>query len=226
MNYFKQTHTQLLIICFFFSSVILVAVPDIDLLVSGLFFDNGFYLKDSWWESYLYSSVPPFLTVSVVTVTVLFFVNRYLDKNIFSIDGRKTLFLIFVLVVGPGLIVNVVFKDHFGRARPTDVIEFNGTKHFTPAFVISPECDKNCSFSSGHGAGAFVALAIALFFKHRKKALAIAFAYGCLVSFARIVAGRHFFSDNVVSFFIVAITTDVLYYLYFVDQLKSKYIPE
>jgi len=215
MNYIKQAHSQILLICFIISSLIFISFPSIDIQISGMFFNNGFYLKGSWWEQFLYNSVKPFLTASILSVIGLWLINKYMNKNIFLINGKKTLFIILVLVIGSGLIVNAIFKDNFGRPRPRDIIEFNGIKEFQPAFSISNECDKNCSFSSGHGSAAFFTLALALLFKHRKRALLLAFVYGSLVSLARISAGGHFFSDNVVSFFVMAITTDVLYYLFF-----------
>ena len=61
-----------------------------------------------------------------------------------------------MLVLGAGLVVNGILKDDFGRARPRDIEAFGGSSQFTPAFVVSHECDRNCSFSSGDGAGAFV----------------------------------------------------------------------
>ena len=193
--------------------MVFVAFPTIDIQVSSLFFENGFHLKGNWWERLLYKSVKPFLILTLLTITILWLVNKYTDKNIFKIDGRKTGFIVLVLVLGSGLVVNAIFKDNFGRARPANIIEFNGTQQFTPAFVISQECDRNCSFSSGHGSAAFFTLALALLFKNRRRAFAIAITYGCLVSLARIAAGGHFFSDNVTSFFVMAITTDALYYI-------------
>lgn len=216
MNYLKQTHTQILLICFFISSIIFLQYSSLDIQISRVFFDSGFYLKGSWWEAILYKSVKPFLIISLIGVIFLWQFNKRQNKNIFAINGKKVGFLFLVLVIGSGIIVNAIFKNQFGRPRPVNITEFNGTQHFTPAFIISNGCEKNCSFSSGHGSAAFFALALALFFKYRKTALTIAFIYGCLVSFARIAAGGHFFSDNVVSFFIMAITTDLLYYLFFI----------
>ena len=198
-----------------------ITFPTVDIQVSSLFFDNGFHLKGSWWERFLYKSVKPFLIFTLLALVILWLFNKYTNKNIFNIDGRKTGFLILVLVIGSGIIVNAIFKDNFGRARPSHIMEFNGTKEFTPAFVISQECDKNCSFSSGHGSAAFFTLALALLFKNRRRALAIAVTYGCLVSLARIAAGGHFFSDNVTSFFVMAITTDVLYYILYARHKKK-----
>jgi lipid A 4'-phosphatase len=116
--------------------------------------------------------------------------------------------------VGAGLIVNTGLKDNFGRARPKDVAEFGGAKQFTPAYFISRECKTNCSFSSGDAAGGFFAIALALALSRRRAMLAVAVAVGvgALVSLARIASGAHFFSDTVVSFFVMLIVSDALYF--------------
>lgn len=215
MGYLKQAHSRVLLISAVIFSVSLFLFSRIDIEISKLFFLKGFYLKDSWWVTGLYKSVGPFIIVSILMLVCVWLFNLFKKKNILAINNKKIVFLMLVLIIGSGLIVNVVFKEGFGRARPRDVVEFNGTHQFTPAFIICEQCEHNCSFSSGHGAGAFFALALALLFKRRKRALAIAFLYGAAVSLARIVAGGHFFSDNLVSFFVMAITTDVLYYLMF-----------
>jgi membrane-associated PAP2 superfamily phosphatase len=46
--------------------------------------------------------------------------------------------------------------------------------------------------------------------------LLIAFGFGSLVSLCRISAGAHFFSDSVVSFFVMLLVADVFYYYMFV----------
>lgn len=221
MNYIKQTHSQILWITFLLSSFIFIAFPHLDIQISRLFYNNGFYLKGSWWETALYKSVKPFLIITLLGLTGLWLFNKFSHKNILGINGKKTAFFFLVLLIGSGIIVHVVFKNHFGRPRPVHITEFSGSKIFTPAFVISNGCDRNCSFSSGHSSAAFAALALAMLFKYRKTALTIAFIYGSLVSLARIAAGGHFFSDNVVSFFVMAITTDIFYYLFFVHHREN-----
>ncbi len=221
MNYIKQTHSQILWITFLLSSFIFIAFPHLDIQISRLFYNNGFYLKGSWWEAALYKSVKPFLIITLLGLTGLWLFNKFSHKNILGINGKKTAFFFLVLLIGSGIIVHVVFKNHFGRPRPVHITEFSGSKIFTPAFVISNGCDRNCSFSSGHSSAAFAALALAMLFKYRKTALTIAFIYGSLVSLARIAAGGHFFSDNVVSFFVMAITTDIFYYLFFVRHREN-----
>ena len=222
MNYIKQTHSQILWGAFLLSSFILIRFPEIDIQVSSLFFNNGFYMRGSWWETALYNSVRPFLILTLIGLISLWLFNKYAHKHILGIDGKKTAFFALVLLIGSGIIVHMVLKNHFNRPRPLHITEFNGSRTFAPAFVISEGENINYSFSSGHSSAAFAALALALLFKHRKTALTIAFIYGCLVSFARMAAGGHFLSDNIASFFIMAITTDIFYYLFFVRHKENQ----
>lgn len=211
MSYLKLRHAQLILACFLISSLLFVQFPGIDLSISRSFFDHGFYLAGQW-KSLLQDSVRYFLCLSVLSVVGLYFYNRYSKRNLCGIDGKKVIYLLLVLVLGAGLIVNGILKEDFGRARPRDIVEFGGSKSFTPAFVISHECDTNCSFSSGDGAGAFFGLALALALSRKRAVLLAAFAYGALVSYSRVASGAHFLSDCVVSFFIMLIVADVLYY--------------
>ena len=46
--------------------------------------------------------------------------------------------MLFLLLLGPGLLVNVVLKDNStGRARPSQVLEFGGSHQFSSPFEIS-----------------------------------------------------------------------------------------
>ena len=177
-----------------------------------MFFDGGFYLKNQWWQALARDGISYFLSASLVSVVGLYAFNRLTKRDILRVDGKRVCFLFLVLIVGAGLVVNLGLKDHFGRARPRDIAEFGGNKHFTPAFVVSRECATNCSFSSGEGAGGFFSLALALALSRKRALFAAAIGFGSLVSFARIAAGAHFFSDTVVSFFVMLIAADVLFY--------------
>jgi lipid A 4'-phosphatase len=191
---------------------LLVLFPAIDIAVSKVFFDGSFYLKDRWWQKLLQGGLGIFIYSSIGAVVVMFAANRLFKRNVCCMDARRLLFVMLVLVVGAGLVVNVIFKDNFGRARPRDVAEFGGTKQFTPAFMLSHECNKNCSFSSGDAAGAFFSLALALALSRKRALFLAALAVGALVSLGRISAGAHFFSDTVVSFFVMLIVSDVLFF--------------
>ena len=129
---------------------------------------------------------------------------------------RAVLLLLAVLAVGPGLVVNGVFKDHWGRARPRDVVEFGGTKTFTPAFVISDQCERNCSFVSGHASLPFALAALGFVLRRRRRAIyAGAAVFGGLVGFGRILQGAHFLSDVIFSaVFVFAVAYLLAYYVF------------
>jgi lipid A 4'-phosphatase len=53
------------------------------------------------------------------------------------------------------LLANTLLKDHWGRARPTQIEAFGGLQRFTPAPLPAAECERNCAFVSGHAALGF-----------------------------------------------------------------------
>jgi lipid A 4'-phosphatase len=224
MHYLKLKRSQTILGCFAASSLLLMAFPQIDLFVSSLFFDQSFRLGAQWWNTFMHESMGYFLCLSLATVVTLYFCNRLWNLDLCGVDGRKVVYLFLVLILGAGLIVNLVFKDSFGRARPRDIVEFGGTMLYTPPFVVSDACRKNCSFSSGEGAAGFFALALAQALSRRRSLLISAFAFGALTSFCRVASGAHFFSDTVVSFFVMLTVADVLHY-YLVSTEREQRVP-
>jgi len=212
MGYLKRGRSQVILASFVLFSVLVAAFPTVDIAVSRLFFDGGFP-RDQWWQALLHDSLNWFLGLSLGGAVALYVINRVFKKSICKVDGKRVIYLFLVLIVGAGLIVNVTLKDNFGRARPRDIAEFGGHKVFTPAFVVSHECRTNCSFSSGDAAGGFFSLAMVFALARRSRtALVAGLAVGVIESMARISSGAHFFSDTGVSFFVMLITADVLYY--------------
>jgi lipid A 4'-phosphatase len=113
---------------------------------------------------------------------------------------RVITFLSVVLVLGPGLLVNGVLKEYSGRARPSTVVEFGGTRHFTRAFVFSDQCPHNCSFVSGHAAAAGFPMTgyfVARSRRSRRVWLVAGLACGMTVGLLRMLTGSHFLSDIV-----------------------------
>lgn len=208
----KLLHVHLSIwLAFLLCSLLFMLYPEVDLYFSSLFYHDGFYLKGSLYELFFYKSVPILVTLFATGSILLFLYNFFTGKNILGVDKRHIIYIILVLALAPGVIVNTTLKEHWGRARPNQIQEFGGDKTFTPAFMLSDA--KGNSFSSGHGAAAFSLLGFALLAKRRRKLwIALALGYGVAVSFARVIGGGHFLSDNVTSFFIVYITTYALHY--------------
>jgi lipid A 4'-phosphatase len=212
LSYLRLRRGQLAIACFLLTSLLFLAVPGIDLLFSRLFFENGFVLRTNRLQEIVQDGIGISLTSCMLLFTGVYVFNRRRNRRLWEIDGRKLLYLFAVLVLGAGLIVNALLKDHLGRARPRDIAEFGGSRQFTPAYVPSGECARNCSFPTGDGAAAFFSLAVSSVFR-RKRALVIAgVSLGVAVSLSRIAAGAHFLSDAVVSFFVMWLIADILYH--------------
>ncbi len=168
--------------------------PELDLKISRFFWqpEQGFVLRDAGWVRFtyeLFAQLPRVLAV----VLLLAWLGSYLHERIRA--QRPLLgFLLFSLVLGPGLIVNEGFKAHYDRARPSQIRQFGGEKQFTPALQPADQCRRNCSFVSGHAAGAFWLMALAWLFG-RRRWLVPGIVLGLFVGLVRIVQGGHFFSD-------------------------------
>jgi membrane-associated PAP2 superfamily phosphatase len=133
------------------------------------------------------------------------------------ISGRAILFLTATLALGPGLLVNVGLKNHWGRPRPIDVTQFGGDQHFVAWWDPRGDCPSNCSFVSGDVSGAFWTLAPAALAPPQWRALAYgaALALGTGMAVFRMLAGAHFFSDvafaGVFTFLIVWLVYGLIY---------------
>ena len=101
------------------------------------------------------------------------------------------------LAIGPGLLVNVLFKDHSHRPRPVQIREFGGTMEFRPWYRFDGSCQVNCSFVSGEASEAFWMLAPASLAPPPllPYSVAAALIFGLAVSGLRLAYGGHFFSD-------------------------------
>jgi len=125
------------------------------------------------------------------------------------------LFILLCVVLGPGLIVNAVFKDHWGRPRPRQTIEFNGKFDYVRPLVPSRNGGK--SFPSGDASVGFLLSAGWWVWRrsHPKRALTslvAGLAFGMILGIGRMVAGAHFLSDVVWSALIVCGVAHALYY--------------
>jgi lipid A 4'-phosphatase len=207
---------------FLATSLLFIAFPGIDIFVSSLFFDGQFPLNDRAWQSLQQRALGGVLGFTLLVVLITYAYNKWSGRNVLAIDGRKVCYLFLVLILGAGLFVNAGLKDHFGRARPRDVAEFGGSRQFTPAFALSNECRKNCSFSSGDAAAAFFFLALAVASRRRRAMWVAALGFGVLVSLSRLAAGAHFLSDVAVSFFVMLLVADLLHHYIVLGEFQRE----
>jgi lipid A 4'-phosphatase len=190
-------------------------VPGVDVLFSSLFYDpqRGFVLA-AW---------PPLRalegSIRWVTWAILIIAAtgaawlRLVGRPLWRLDRNALIFLVAALAIGPGILVNTILKDHWGRARPYQIEAFGGSRQFSPAPMPADQCTRNCSFVSGHAAVGFSLVAFAFLMpigRWRDLVFGAALAFGALVGLARIAAGHHFLSDVVNAGLLVVATSWLL----------------
>jgi lipid A 4'-phosphatase len=210
------TAARLWLAAAFLAAGIFTAFPGLDLWFTGLFWspEGGFYLHDWPPFRWAYVALPTLSWAIIVALLVLLAFAILARRCLGPFDRPRILFLLLSFAIGPGLLANTVLKDHWGRARPSQVVEFGGDKSFTPALLPSGQCDRNCSFVSGHAAMAFALIGFAFLPATRRRrwpAAAAALAFGCFVGVARIAQGGHFLSDTVFAALLVTGTAWLLY---------------
>ena len=191
------------------------AYPKSDLLFSALFFERSFYGRSGMIPGLVYDSVYLML-VSAITLILFYFWQSLRRKA----DWRVPTFLFGVLMLGPGLLVNAILKETWGRARPDDVTHFGGDAIFTAPWLISDQCATNCSFVSGHASMAFFFVALAFIWSGSTRTFWRLFATGWLIGlvmgFVRVYQGRHFLSDVLWAGVLVSAVALALHWLLFV----------
>lgn len=109
------------------------------------------------------------------------------------------LFFFLFLLVGPGIIVNIVCKPCWQRPRPKATATFGGPREYVPVWGFGSE-PTDASFPSGHAAMGFYLMAPAFVLYRRRRKIAVAFlllgiAGGLVMGLARMAVGCHFPSD-------------------------------
>jgi len=199
--------------------------PQIDIKITGLFYNNasGFYLDEHPVLQFLHKSVR-YITITLSLLWIGLLVLSYISrKEFFGLTKRKLAYLILALAIGPGLVVNTIFKDQWGRARPHHTEVFGGEKQFTPPFIMSDQCDRNCSFVSGDPSVGFYFFALAFAIPaYRKLFLTSAMTLGLIFGATRIIQGAHFTSDVIFSGVFTFSVCYLLYLFMFRDKTEEK----
>lgn len=181
----------------FVASVLLfVFWPRLDLAIAAWYHDplQGFLYSEQGWVYLVYKLFAHIHLWVILLLGWLWYASwRWARRGEVQLR-RKLSFLLLALALGPGLLVNGVFKAEWGRARPVTVAELGGDRIFTPPGVISDQCERNCSFVSGHASMGFFPLVLAWVFG-RRRWLLVGVASGALVGLGRMLQGAHFFSD-------------------------------
>jgi membrane-associated phospholipid phosphatase len=182
----------------FYAAVIFSAWPGIDPQVAAWFHQDGSFVAGGFAGVLrkIFYWTPDLLLAAAIAA---FVARRCGLKVPAAPNGRQLAFLVLTMALGPGLLVNVVLKDHSHRPRPTQIEEFGGPMPYRPFYRFDGACRRNCSFVSGEASSAFWTLAPASLVPApvRLEAVAAAVAFGVATSLLRLAFGGHFLSDVV-----------------------------
>ena len=106
------------------------------------------------------------------------------------------LFLVLLLALGPGFVINLVAKGFGGRPRPDQILEFGGLLQFRYPFQAGLP-HKGFSFLCGHCSMGFMFMGLFFLVRGWKRWawLSGGLLFGLLQGVGRMVQGAHFASD-------------------------------
>ncbi|MDD4882687.1 MAG: phosphatase PAP2 family protein [Gallionellaceae bacterium] len=187
-------------------AVLFLAFPELDRLASGALYQagRGFALRGNAVFDFVHDYVGIVAWLGALAALSVALAGRWLRP--LTPWRRPAAFVLLVLLLGPGLMVNAVLKDHWGRARPAQTVEFGGKAQFSPAWVVSDQCPNNCSFVCGDASIGFSLVAMAFIARRPRPWLAAGIGLGAALGLMRMAQGGHFLSDVVFSFYAVWFT--------------------
>lgn len=181
-------------------ATILVRLSDADMKISALFYRPG-AAGGSWpvgerlpWRAL--NQAAPWLAVLLGLLGAALLVIGRLEprRSAWSAHG---LLILLTLLIGPGVVVNVLAKDHWRRPRPHRTEGLGGRYSYVPPLVTGPH---GRSFPCGDASVGFACGALYYAGRRRRPVaarlcLAASIAAGLLIGVARVASGAHFLSD-------------------------------
>ena len=211
-NYFFLT-----LIIFILISIFVAVGDSIDIYISSLFYlgQQQFVLQSEDTVTIIFRKI--FIPAILICLLILPLILICFKKNklyfYFKFSFRE-FFLIFVSVLmNLIIIVNVLLKNLWGRARPNEIEQLGGKEIFTPWYEISNACYSNCSFVSGDASVGFSIIILYLITKN------ILFFWSSLImglsiGLIRILEGGHFFSDVILSGLVIYLFSYAQFYFF------------
>jgi lipid A 4'-phosphatase len=204
------------------TTAIFLLFPGIDLWFSGLFYaaaPGEFYLADNPRLIALRRSGEIVLIAISAAVIASVLIKLAWPYRASLIRPRDSLFLASTLALGPGLLVNVILKNNWGRPRPAQIQAFGGDATFTGVWEFSDYCSRNCSFVSGEASSAIWIMSVSLVVPPlwRVPVFIVTGIYALALSLNRIAFGGHFLSDVVLSWGLTLMVIAAIYRFLYVD---------
>ena len=215
----KRARTELLVVLLLaFLTTLVFWSTDLDLRLAGFFFNpenpGDVWPYQYWWPyKLLYDYAFPF-TVWSGAISLLVYVASHFHAYTRRFR-RRALYILLVIAIGPGVVVNLVFKEHWGRPRPMHVTEFGGQYAYVPPAKLGHTSDK--SFVCGHCSVGYTFFVL-YFLSQNHKALyfILTLALAWTMGFTRMTSGGHFVSDILWSGYLVFLVAYALYYGWYI----------
>lgn len=184
-------------------SALFLLFPELDRTASAALYrpGQGFLLRGQAGFDFLHRHVGVLAWLTALAALAVALAGHWWGR--LAPWRRPAWFALLALLLGPGLLVNAVLKDHWGRARPAQTVEFGGQAQFTPAWVVSDQCDRNCSFVCGDASVGFGLVALAFIARRPRPWLLAGIAAGAALGLMRMAQGGHYLSDVVFAFYAV-----------------------
>jgi len=203
-------------------------VSGLDITVTSLFYEansaNHWPLARTGFWRFFYEFPPRLSLFVAVACLLVIMVSALLQK--WRQQRKAAYFVLAVFVVGPGILVNGIFKDHWGRPRPDQIAQFGGVQEYVPPGYFNAKGDGK-SFPSGHSSVGFAFIAFWFLCRRRNRLLGWLTLYGTLlfgslIGFSRIADGAHFLSDVLWSAWIPIWVAIILYHqMYTLEESKK-----
>ena len=193
----------------------LTVSPTLDLYISSIFYidKSQFYLQSFHLLSLFFREI--LIPIILIYILVFPLLSKYMSNIFFGyrFSINEILLIWFSQILSLIVIVNLLFKNLWGRSRPGDILEFGGKDIFTPWYKIGEVCQTNCSFVSGDASVGFGIIILYLITKN------IFFLHASLIcgiglGIIRIMAGGHFLSDILFAALLVFLFNIIFFQIY------------
>jgi membrane-associated PAP2 superfamily phosphatase len=207
------------LLCLGLGGTVLLEAIDADIRWTRAFHDAAggergwIHANDQPWAAlYHYGELPAVLAA-------LFAAGLYIARGPRRRElKRSCLVVVLTVILGPGILVNGILKNHWGRPRPVEVAAFGGPWDYQRLWELGVP-GRGKSFPCGHCAMAFSLVSAAAFHTARPLAFGLVVLggvlYGIAMGAARIAQGGHFPTDVLWSGVLVLAIAAALYYLVF-----------
>jgi len=190
------------LVVFLFLAIFLSIGSSVDIYLSSLFYlgNNQFLLQSPYYITiFIRKIILPSIIIYIYILPIFSFfspLKKFYLKYEFKF--RDVFFLWLIGIFNLGIVVNLFFKNIWGRARPGDILQLGGKENFTPWFQISDSCATNCSFFSGDASVGFSLIAL-YFLTKRNMYFWLSLFFGFGIGLVRVMEGGHFLSDVVMA---------------------------